>query len=260
MKPMNWKNGLIGLVVFTGFVFWLVPQWFAEKEVESHRLVRPAHGWQKPLQSKAPKAKTQREPSQVRTLSFEESFSNSYPGKWNFLKNKKGHIHGISGGLIPIHTDIDMQKLAQDVAKFTQVPFDQLTGVENGTGSAMSKTSIFRQKVGPYPVYQSSVSILSRKSDGSAFLINNQLKPVGDVSLEPRLDSQQAQRSIASLSTGGSLSSKPELVVYAKNGQGELAWKFQVQSSQDSHYSHKDILVSAQDGRELYTQENAVHD
>lgn len=193
------------------------------------------------------------------TIGSEEEFSRRFPGKWKFRRDEGERIHSISGGLITLNDGETVLALADRLkGMFAQGTFALSEGPET------SETDLIRaqdlvQDVDGLPVYQGSVSFLSRKQDGAVYLINNRLKDIRPFSREPRISLNEARRLIGERFTGWDITSPSAPVVFSDNVVSGLAWVFRVRTK-DKPPKVKEVVLSADDGRTLHEEDRVILD
>lgn len=192
-----------------------------------------------------------------------EDFKKRFPGKWQFRRRSDDTIQSITGGLIE-----NIGENSESALKFArQISPLLATGEyklkpEPRTVASNKKMRSFHieQEANGYSVYQGSLQLISRSSDGAVYIVNNQLRDITAFNPEPILTISEGLRIVEAKYQEATITAPEVANVFALRGQtSQLAWTFKVVQKQPK-FSQKDVVVSAVDGRILYVQDYAIHD
>ena len=212
---------------------------------------------QEPLPQKVDKANTkeatpvkEEQPTNyISSIQSEADFLSQFPGDWQFIRNKQGKITSIMGGEISKPRDMNLfiEKLSPLLAQGEFSLED--TQIESDTN--LIQPFATQQKAKGFQVYQGSATVLSRKSDGSIYIINNQLKDIADFNETILVSKSDVEKITQKLFPDKKIQIQNEPVVFSRNQKTELAWVAKV-SSQSLPYQTFEALISAETGEKLY--------
>lgn len=257
-KPGFW----LLLLIFFGlgfYFFWKKPDsnTMAEKAVdkrnqesrgEDQKLTHQRGQQQKPRDSGGGRHPTNQ--NSYTEIMTEDDFRKTYGTEWRFSRNNQKRISRVFGGQIAgIGNDWErVYQFGQSVAGLFGVGVADLKP-QRGEAGESARTEGFRinQSHDGFDVYQGNMVLFIKKDDGSLFMINNNLKPIGDYDREIKVSVAEAEsylRSELQDKDLRELAADPRPILYSSGSQAQLGWLFTVTLGREK-FVHE-IVVSTQ--------------
>lgn len=182
-------------------------------------------------------------------------------GDWKFIRNSVGKVMTVSGGNMPSvgKNSSSALEFAKKIAPFFQVESAQVVIRKDGKSfsqTGRSKIYRFEQKINNYEVYGAGITLMTSKTDDSAYMITTDLKEVKDISFKTaRSTSAEEFKNIVLNEFSNSEKTKiqriePKPVIWANSEPAELAWVYLVETY-DKKFQKLKILVGTESGKVL---------
>ncbi|OQW46596.1 MAG: hypothetical protein A4S09_05295 [Proteobacteria bacterium SG_bin7] len=200
----------------------------------------------------------QRARTPANAILTEKDFLKTYPGKWLFKRVEKGQLNYITGGNIPERgrSPQSVREFVNEISPLLEVSPNEITDPKIINRTDLTRVYHSQQVTDGFSVYQSILSIHVRESDGSIFMVNNQLKDVAGYNKDLRYTQKQAETYIQSHYSGEYekiIFRQGPVIFKSVTGAAELAWVF-IMTYKQPKLHQVELVIGAYSGEEIHKQ------
>ena len=203
------------------------------------------------------------EAGSAKPLTLEDLMASRYGNGWAIQRDGQDRIMNVMGGSIAGagRGEQSILALATELAPYFMNNRPELArAVVADPGSELSKSFTVKQVAQGYEVFAGEIRVFARASDGAVYMINNDLKDVGNFSTTPRVLQDEARKRVIAHFQSRELSGLKfqNLLVWGNGTATELVWVF-VATVKTPKFDKIQTFVGAQTGDIVFEQTMLAH-